>query len=434
MARRLVVEADGGSRGNPGPAGYGALVRDPQTGEVLAERAQFLGHASNNVAEYSGLLAGLRAALDVDPQAQLEVRMDSRLVIEQMRGAWKVKHEDMRRLADEARTLVDPARVTWTWVPREQNAAADRLANRAMDAGTAAGAVPPEQALTARTAGTAAGPATAPAQAHVSSPGGTTAHPADTHVPSPAAPLTAATRSDPTGSPRAKRPSGAGVRFDDAQPVTVVLVRHGQTTMTVAGGYSGSGEPGPPLDETGVRQAHAAAALVDRVGRDLWGDIPYPSEVIASPMVRTQQTGRVVAERLGLPVRTDAAFQEADFGDWQGLTAAQIEERWPGTLGPWHTVGDVRPPGGESIADVGRRLRAALDGLLAGGVDRTVVVVSHAVAIRAAIGVTMGAQPSSWSQLRVAPASLSIVRLFHDRRHEIAVVGVPSEGWGTTDR
>lgn len=241
------------------------------------------------------------------------------------------------------------------------------------------------------------------------------------------------TQTDPVGSPpaRAPRPSGAGVRFDEEQPVTVVLVRHGQTTMTVSRGYSGSGEPGPPLDETGLRQARDAADLVDRVGRDLWGDIPYPSEIIVSPMVRTQQTGAIIAEKLGLPVRTDATFQEANFGEWQGLTAEQIEERWPGQLEPWHTKADLRPPGGESIEDVGRRLQGGLDRLLAEGVDRTVVVVSHAVSIRAALGVTMGAQPSSWSQLRVAPASVSIVRLFADRRDEIAVVGVPSEGWSS---
>ncbi len=244
--------------------------------------------------------------------------------------------------------------------------------------------------------------------------------------------------SDPTGSgtsavpparARRARPSGASPRFDDDEPVTVVLVRHGQTTMTVSRGYSGSSEPGPPLDEHGRAQAAAAAALVERIGRDLWGDIPFPAEVVASPMVRTQETAAVVAARLGLPVRTDAAFQEADFGRWQGLTSEQIEERWPGQLEPWHTDGRVRPPGGESIEDVGVRLRAGLDALRAGGGDRTVVVVSHAVAIRAALGVTMGADPGTWSRLRVAPASVSIVRLFADGRDEIAVAGAPSEGW-----
>ena len=130
MTRRLVVEADGGSRGNPGPAGYGALVRDAETGRVLAERADYLGIASNNVAEYSGLVAGLRAARAIDPAAAIEVRMDSQLVIRQMSGEWQIKHDDMRRLADQARAIVDPATVTWTWVPRADNAAADRLATR----------------------------------------------------------------------------------------------------------------------------------------------------------------------------------------------------------------------------------------------------------------------------------------------------------------
>jgi broad specificity phosphatase PhoE len=228
---------------------------------------------------------------------------------------------------------------------------------------------------------------------------------------------------------RAARPSGAAVRFDTAEPVTVVLVRHGSTTLTLSHGYSGSSVPGPPLNDQGRAQAAAAAVLVDRVGRDLWGDIPHPSELIASPMVRTQQTAAVVAARLGLEVRTVPEFKEADFGAWEGLTAEEIEERWPGRLRPWHLEADVRPPGGESSADVGVRVRGALGALLAGGVDRTVVVISHAVSIRAALGIAMGAQPSSWSQLRVAPASLSIVRLFEDGRSEVAVAGAPSEGW-----
>src|SRR3712207_8707599 len=78
MSRRFIVEADGGSRGNPGPAGYGALVRDAPTGKVLAERAESVGRATNNVAEYGGLVAGLQAALDLDPTADVEVRMDSK--------------------------------------------------------------------------------------------------------------------------------------------------------------------------------------------------------------------------------------------------------------------------------------------------------------------------------------------------------------------
>ena len=132
--RALIVETDGGSRGNPGPAGFGALVRDAVTGEVLAEVAEAIGIATNNVAEYGGLVAGLQAAAAIDPDARVEVRADSRLVVEQMSGRWKIKHEDMRRLALQAHKVLPADRVTYTWVPRAMNTSADRLANEAMDA------------------------------------------------------------------------------------------------------------------------------------------------------------------------------------------------------------------------------------------------------------------------------------------------------------
>ena len=132
--RRLIVEADGGSRGNPGPAGYGALVRDAETRRVLAERAASVGVATNNVAEYGGLVAGLQAAVDLDPTADVEVRMDSKLVVEQMSGRWKIKHPDMQQLALQAQKLSRQlGSVRFTWVPRAQNSAADALANSAMD-------------------------------------------------------------------------------------------------------------------------------------------------------------------------------------------------------------------------------------------------------------------------------------------------------------
>ncbi|MFC9298634.1 reverse transcriptase-like protein, partial [Streptomyces sp. NPDC057010] len=131
----FVVEADGGSRGNPGPAGYGAVVLDPATGETLAERAEYIGVATNNVAEYKGLIAGLKAARELAPDAQVRVRMDSKLVVEQMSGRWKIKHPDMKPLAAEAAKILPASQVTYEWIPREQNKHADRLANEAMDAG-----------------------------------------------------------------------------------------------------------------------------------------------------------------------------------------------------------------------------------------------------------------------------------------------------------
>jgi probable phosphoglycerate mutase len=131
----VIVEADGGSRGNPGPAGYGAVVRDAATGEVLAEREDFLGVATNNVAEYRGLIAGLAAAAELGAR-RVSVRMDSKLVVEQMCGRWKVKHPAMIPLAREADALRRGFEaVSFEWVPRERNKAADRLANLAMDRG-----------------------------------------------------------------------------------------------------------------------------------------------------------------------------------------------------------------------------------------------------------------------------------------------------------
>lgn len=133
-ARRLIVEADGGSRGNPGIAAGGSVVIDEATGEVLAELGVYVGTATNNVAEYRGMIAGVTRALTIDPDAELRIRLDSRLVVEQMSGRWKIKHPDMADLAAEARRLLAGTAVAFEWIPRAENARADRLANESMDA------------------------------------------------------------------------------------------------------------------------------------------------------------------------------------------------------------------------------------------------------------------------------------------------------------
>ena len=133
MPRELVIEADGGSRGNPGQSGSGAVVIDPVSGEILAEIGLYGGIASNNVAEYKAMIAGVRRALEIDPDAVLHVRMDSKLVVEQMSGRWKIKHPDMADLAAEARDVLTGTPVSFEWIPREINTRADRLANLAMD-------------------------------------------------------------------------------------------------------------------------------------------------------------------------------------------------------------------------------------------------------------------------------------------------------------
>jgi ribonuclease H / adenosylcobalamin/alpha-ribazole phosphatase len=134
VSRRVIIEADGGSRGNPGPAGYGAVVRDADTGALLAEASGGLGTTTNNVAEYSGLIAGLRAAVQEGAQSA-EARLDSKLVVEQMSGRWQVKQPHLKPLVSEAAELARQlGDVRYTWIPRARNAHADRLANQAMDA------------------------------------------------------------------------------------------------------------------------------------------------------------------------------------------------------------------------------------------------------------------------------------------------------------
>ena len=131
MARIFQITADGGSRGNPGPAAYGAVISE--NGKILAELFASVGVASNNVAEYSGLIAGLEYAHNLDPQAQIDVKMDSKLVVEQMSGRWQIKHPDMREFAKRARDAHPASLVSYTWIPRDQNSHADRLANKALD-------------------------------------------------------------------------------------------------------------------------------------------------------------------------------------------------------------------------------------------------------------------------------------------------------------
>jgi probable phosphoglycerate mutase len=131
---KLIVEADGGSRGNPGTAAGGAVIIDFDSGEVLVEVGVFVGVATNNVAEYRGMIAGLQVAFEISTEAHVHVRMDSKLVVEQMSGNWKIKHENMKGLVEKARNAFAQSQVKYVWVPREDNLEADTLLNIALDA------------------------------------------------------------------------------------------------------------------------------------------------------------------------------------------------------------------------------------------------------------------------------------------------------------
>jgi ribonuclease H / adenosylcobalamin/alpha-ribazole phosphatase len=376
VSRRLVVEADGGSRGNPGPAGYGALVRDAETGDVLLEVAESVGVASNNVAEYSGLVAGLLAAASLDPRAQVEVRMDSKLVVEQMSGRWKIKHEDMRRLAARAREAFAPAQVRYTWVPRERNGAADRLANQAMDD---AGQGRPWR-------GSTGGPSvpTSPAA------------PAEV----PAAPVARVARAAPVA-----------LAADLGEPSTLLLLRHGVTPLSRERRFSGAGGSDPALTEAGRRQAVAAASVL-AAGEPL-------TAVVSSPLLRCRQTAQVVADRLGLPVRVDQDWRECAFGAWDGLTAAEVARGWPAEYAAWSGSTAVPPPDGESLDAVDRRALRARDRVIADHPRGRVLVVTHVGPIKALVRAAIGAGPEVVWRLDLAPASISRTRWWTDAQSSL---------------
>ncbi len=129
-----VAYIDGGARGNPGPAGCGVFIKDPQ-GETLLTTSRFLGQATNNEAEYSGLLIALEAAQKMEIE-NIEIRSDSKLLVEQMKGNYKVKAKNLIPVVSKAQKLAQQFKnVVYTHVPREQNRVADRLANEAMDLG-----------------------------------------------------------------------------------------------------------------------------------------------------------------------------------------------------------------------------------------------------------------------------------------------------------
>lgn len=128
------AHVDGGARGNPGPAGYGAVICDPQ-GKKIAELSEYLGHHTNNYAEYQGLLGVLRYAIEHEI-ATLHVVSDSELMVRQMKGIYKVKHPELRKLHEEAQQLVRQLKhFEIRHALREHNQTADRLANLAMDKG-----------------------------------------------------------------------------------------------------------------------------------------------------------------------------------------------------------------------------------------------------------------------------------------------------------
>ncbi|MER6233117.1 bifunctional RNase H/acid phosphatase [Streptomyces sp. NPDC001616] len=404
VPRRLVVEADGGSRGNPGPAGYGAVVLDPLDTATLAEAAEYIGVATNNVAEYRGLIAGLKAVRDLFPDTpvQVRVRMDSKLVVEQMSGRWKIKHPEMKPLAEEAARILPASSVTYEWIPRAENKHADRLANEAMDAGGRGeqwdpGASTADVETTRTRVLHEEQPPSGP-------PGDAVAGAAKVRAALAAArPATAAPQAGPAETPQV----GWGSAPDLGAPATFLLLRHGETALTPEKRFSGSGGGDPELSATGRRQAACAAEAFAARGT--------VQEIVSSPLRRCRETAEAVAGRLGLEVRVEDGLRETDFGLWEGLTFAEVRERHGADLTAWLASPDVAPTGGgESFAEVAERVSAARDRLIVRYAGRTVLLVTHVTPIKTLVRLALGAPPESLYRMELSPASVSTVAYYAD--------------------
>ncbi|MFJ5834898.1 bifunctional RNase H/acid phosphatase [Streptomyces sp. NPDC093089] len=409
-SRELIVEADGGSRGNPGPAGYGAVVLDPATGETLAEAAEYIGVATNNVAEYKGLVAGLKAARELFPDATVHVRMDSKLVVEQMSGRWKIKHPDMKPLAAEAGRVFPAGRVRYEWIPRERNKHADRLANEAMDAAKLGRRWEPSGSTAALDASAARNAATPPpagppgdaaagaarARAALATAAGTTGGPGGTATgsgawpgaaPRPATPaadqdtghddgLFAAEAVTASGDFEAEAgaaaPTGHAARSHAPAPPTAPASAQGDGAAPVrpeaaapAQGWAGP-DMGAPATFVLLRHGETALTPEKRFSGSGGSDPELSAaglrqaeavaealaargtvqEIVSSPLTRCRQTAAAVAARLGLDVRIEQGLRETDFGAWEGLTFGEVRQKYPADLDAWLASAKAAPTGG----------------------------------------------------------------------------------------
>lgn len=377
---RLDVECDGGSRGNPGIAGCGSSVLEGD--QEVAARWEFIAKATNNVAEYQGLINALELAIEVAKirgvaagELEIQVRMDSKLVVEQMSGRWKIKHPDMKPLAARVKELeATLAAVTYNWVPRAQNKRADELANRAMDDGI--GGRWFDDALSFQ-------PAADSAEAD----------------------------GDAASAPE-WHPGG--------KPTRLWVLRHGQTEMSVKKQFSGLSDP--ELTSHGREQARRAAAYVagqltgGAAGNASAGSNAGPVAIYSSPLKRTRQTAEAVAEALATKPRVHVteALIEMNFGDWEGRTFAEVMDEFPLEHDACFWDSAAAPSGGESPDDVLARVRPFLRDVARNHPGEDVVLVSHVTPIKSILRHALCASGALYRTLHLDLAGLSVIEIFPD--------------------
>ena len=211
-------------------------------------------------------------------------------------------------------------------------------------------------------------------------------------------------------------PPGTSWRPGQGEPTATLLLRHGQTPMSVQKRYAGRSDA--PLTDVGVQQAAAAAKRLASSGIAV---------IVTSPLLRAVQTAQEVAAVTGAAVVTDDGFRETDFGAWEGLTFAEVRERWPAELATWLADPEVAPPGGESFTDVSARVTAALHRVLAARAGQTVLIVSHVTPIKMLVATALLAPPAALYRMHLDIAALceidwyadgpAVLRSFNDTSH-----------------
>jgi len=214
---------------------------------------------------------------------------------------------------------------------------------------------------------------------------------------------------------------------DTGEPTTLLLVRHGRTPLTEAKRFSGSGGSDPDLSPAGRQDAARVAALMRRLATGestAPADVGRPAVLVCSPMRRTRQTAAAIAEATGLTPGVDERWIEAGFGEWEGLTFAEIVKGWPVDVARWQGSMSSPPPGGESLQAVVDRVRAARRDVVERNPGQVVVVVSHVTPVRAVVHEALSAGPAALWSVRIGPCSVTAVRFWRDGNAEVLGVNL----------
>jgi len=349
----IYVYCDGASRGNPGPASYGVHIEDA-AGSTIADFGEGLGSQTNNYAEYQGVIAALRY-LTASEHRLLTIRLDSKLVVEQLSGRWKVKSPEIRELVFEASQLLGAFDVTLEWIPREQNSIADANANRALDDG-------------------------------------------DFQTEDDSLPLSAV------------QPRSIRAPRQQIEPTTIVVIRHGSTSSTSGNLISGGDGEDPELNETGLGEASRMAKAVSPL-LELF-NLPPVTSIIYSPMRRTTQTADALLEVVGVDSVSDERLREIAFGDWDGRSMTDMELESTAEVAKWRSSISQKPPGGESIVELEERVKALITQVVPENQGKTVALVTHMMPSRAIAKLAQRSAESTYWNINFSPCGISIYRFF----------------------